>query len=574
MKGIHLILGRALVLTGALLTVTTARADSGYTVTGRGPDWKVLQKTTVENGTNHVHRYVQLETGLNYTNSAGQLVESSDQITLLPTGGAIANQGRHTVSFPADIYNGVLTVTTPDGRILKSRPLGVSFDDGSNTVFIATLKSAQGYLTGSNTVVYRDAFDGISADLVCKYKRSGFECDLVVKKQIPTPGDYNLDGSFSTLQMVTEFFNTADPEQIPAASDDWFGLQDTTLKFGQLTMTHGRAFAFKGTNSAPQTPDARTQTPVYKSWVHAEGRTFLIESVPVLDLAEDLNALPLTASIAHPGSRTTHLASRISFPPAHGIVACTNQILLATADVTHEPGVVLDYTTIDSGPSDFTFTDGTTYFINGGIGFDGTTTFTGGAIIKMNSDGQLGLDTVACNSTADHPTIFTSVNDDSVGDPISGSSGSPYIGDVGTFLSLGSSSVVLSNMDFYYGSYCITAGTDLDLWNCRFVPVDIVVASDGGYVGLHNVLIQGVWLDNPISYASYAFAENVTVDGCLGLGAGAAETNCLLVTDPNENEGIPFVPGGGVYVRATDGGTPVYSATSIFCPNDQFMRLI
>lgn len=262
MKGIHVVLGRALVLTTAVLTLANARADSDYTVTTRGPDWNILQKTTVEHGTNHVHRYVEIASGLNYTNSSGQLVESKEEITILPTGGAVANQGRHTVSFPANIYEGVLEVVSPDGRHLKSRPLGVSYDDGSNTIFIATLKSAQGYLTSSNTVTYRDAFDGVKADLVCTYRRGGFECDLVFRQRPPTPGDYGLDDSFSTLQMVTEFFNTADPEQIPAASDDWFGLQDTTLKFGKLTMTHGRAFAFNGTNTILQTPDARTQTPV------------------------------------------------------------------------------------------------------------------------------------------------------------------------------------------------------------------------------------------------------------------------------------------------------------------------
>jgi len=43
---------------------------------------------------------------------------------------------------------------------LKSRPLGVSYDDGSNTVFIATLKDSVGFLTSSNQVTYRDAFTG------------------------------------------------------------------------------------------------------------------------------------------------------------------------------------------------------------------------------------------------------------------------------------------------------------------------------------------------------------------------------------------------------------------------------
>ena len=81
----------------------------------------------------------------------------------------------------------------------------MSYDDGSNTVFIATLKSAQGYLTSSNQVTYRDAFTGFKADLVCTYRRGGFECDLVFRQQPPTPGDFGLDDTFSTLQLVTEF---------------------------------------------------------------------------------------------------------------------------------------------------------------------------------------------------------------------------------------------------------------------------------------------------------------------------------------------------------------------------------
>ena len=158
---------RGLVFMFAVAATSTLHAQSGYTVTERGLDWKILSKTTVENGTNRVNRYVELATGLNYTNASGQLTEAKEQIFILPGGGAAATQGRHKVYFPADIYNGVIEVVTPDGRHLKSRPLGVSYDDGSNTVFIATLKSAQGYLTSSNTVTYRDAFTGFKARERC-----------------------------------------------------------------------------------------------------------------------------------------------------------------------------------------------------------------------------------------------------------------------------------------------------------------------------------------------------------------------------------------------------------------------
>lgn len=168
MNGVQLGIGRACVLATAFIFVNSSSAQSGgYTITERGPDWKVMQKTEVVNGITNVHRYTELATGMHYTNASGQLVESKEQITILPNGGAAATQGRHKAYFPSDIYNGVLEVITPDGRHLKSRPLGVSYDDGSNTVFIATLKHAQGYLTSSNQVTYRDAFTDFKADLIC-----------------------------------------------------------------------------------------------------------------------------------------------------------------------------------------------------------------------------------------------------------------------------------------------------------------------------------------------------------------------------------------------------------------------
>ena len=152
MKCVNAILLPAFVLAVAI-TPNCSQAQTAYAVVGRGPDWNVLQKTTVENGTNRVHRYTELSTGLNFTNAYGQLVPSVEQITILPTGGAQAVQGRHQVYFPADIASGVLKVVTPDGRQLQSRPLGVTLDDGSNTVFIGVLTNAVGWLTASNQVL-------------------------------------------------------------------------------------------------------------------------------------------------------------------------------------------------------------------------------------------------------------------------------------------------------------------------------------------------------------------------------------------------------------------------------------
>jgi hypothetical protein len=426
MKRTHVVLLPVLVLAGITL-VNSSSAQSGYTVVDRGANYRVLQKTTYQGGTNRVHRYTELASGMNYVNN-GQWTESKAQVTILPQGGAAAVQGQHQVYFPADIYNGVLKVITPDGRVLQSRPLGVSYDDSRNTVLFATLKHSSGWLTASNQVTYRDAFNGIKADLVCTYRRDGFECDLVFRQQPPTPDTYGLDAANSTLQLITEFFNTQDPQQIPAASDDWFGLQDDTLKFGSLTMTQGKAFAVGG-----QRTEGGGQTSVYKSWVHLQGRTFLIEEVPLVYLADDLQALPdatnaLSSSSQLPSVSFKTASSHRQMPPAPEIAADTNQILVASVDLNKQPGVVLDYDEINSDQTDFTFQSGTTYYVSDDVNLSGTTVIEGGAVIKYNTHNVCSvniLGTIECLTTPDHPAILTSSDDTSVGEPFSADPGAP-----------------------------------------------------------------------------------------------------------------------------------------------------
>ena len=481
----------ALALVTSQITFTVS-ASPAYQVVARGPDWRVLQGSTLINGTNFIHRYVEIATGLCHTNSYGQLVDSSEQITILPTGDAAATRGRHQVFFPSDICNGVLEVVTPDGRHLKSRPLAVSLDDGSNTVFIATLTNSVGWLTASNQVTYKNCFSGIKADLVCNYRRSGFECDLVLRSQPPDASQLGLDPTFSTLQLVTEFFNTADPQEIPAQTDDWFGLQDTTLKFGKLTMKQGRAFAT--TNSQAAGPGV--QIPVYKRWLHLDNRTFLIEELPLVYLADDLDKLPLSASAAKPAATIKLASGHSAWPAAHGLTAGTNQILLASHEFKNEPGVVLDYDEInsDTDQSDIMFAGGTTYYVSGPCWFNNVT-LEGGTVIKYQNSGWnlesmtlfIEVDgTLTCDTSSDHPAIFTAVDDDTVGEQIPGSTGNPagnFYANPAIFYAPGS--LTLSHVRIGYAMQAVWVGdyssitlSDAQLINCQVAAV--LGMGDGG----------------------------------------------------------------------------------------------
>jgi hypothetical protein len=536
--------GWAGLLAFILFVVNSTHAQSGgYTAMERGPDWKVMQKTEVVNGTNHIHKYTELATGLNYTNASGQLVESKEEITILPAGGAVANHGRHTVTFPGDIYNGVLEVVTPDGKHLYSRPLGVTYDDGSNTVFIATLTNAVGYLTSSNQVTYRNCFSGIKADLVCTYRRGGFESDLVFREQPPTPEQCGLGADWSTLQMVTEFFNTQDPQMIPGTSNEWYGLQDSTLKFGKLTMKPGKAFAFNGTG----TISSKSFTPVYKRWVKFDGRKFLVEEVPLINIAENLDALPLMSQTVPAKERGNSLmtSNYRHFPASHGISADTNQILLAMIDSKHESGVVLDYTTVDSDQTDFTFESGETYLIAGPVTLgdgseDGTSViFEGGAVIKFTPESAGGIFfdqyDVSYPTSPDFPAVFTSKDDDSVGAVINESTGNPVtLTNVVYLANAGNGGNNPENIEFHYAGVGVCVQDPAYIYNCRFYKCHWAVQFSWGEVSLFNVLFSEC--DKPVTHtgsdSGYQInAINVTAD---------KGENFVYFTDDAESDWFPL----------------------------------
>jgi len=82
-------------------TLNLHAQPAGFAVTQRGADYKVLQNTVSENGTNRVHQITELATGLHYLNN-GQWQESRDEIVIAPSG-ATAQKGPHKVNFTANI---------------------------------------------------------------------------------------------------------------------------------------------------------------------------------------------------------------------------------------------------------------------------------------------------------------------------------------------------------------------------------------------------------------------------------------------------------------------------------------
>ena len=562
----------------ALLASGLSSIQAQYQVVERGADYKVLQKTGVVNGTNWASRYTAVATGLNFRDPAtGQWTESKEQISVLPTGGAVANQARHSVAFPPDIGSGVLKITTPGGQVLQSRPLCVTLDDGRNTVVIGVLTNAAGWLTASNQVTYKNCFCGIHADLVCDFKRGGFACSLVFREQPPAPDVYGLSDDDSTIQLVTEFFNTQDPQRIPAASDDWFGLQDDTLKFSKMTMGQGNAFTVRSQNSQPST--LNPSTPVYKNWLHIGRRTFLIEQVPLVYLADELDALPLSADARSAGLRPGALLAANSkhsttnpqhstlasvLPPARPVLADnTNQIQIAStmkssggasvlASRDTEPGVVLDYNLVDSDSGDVTFASGQTYFISG-VNIGGTVIFEGGAVLKFSetSGGMSCSGDVVFDTSPEHMAVFTSENDDSAGEPLPWSNGSPTSDPC--YLCFGHS-VTVSHCLFRYAGTAVVPCVDGSIFNdCQFYQCGWCIVPPNNVI-VNNALVQNCYIfcDGGMDCQNATFENGFAAADC-------TSTFCYCSFSGMANVVYDFNGGGATASDCGTGGGYQYS---------------
>ena len=424
-----------------LLVAIAAKAQTGTAVSGpaaalpkptpfsiveQGANHQVWERTVYEPGPNGIvvgkkHRVVELATGMNYPKN-GQWVKSQEQISVLPQGGAQAVQGQHQVYFPGDIYKGTIQLVTADGKKLKGRPLILSYDDGQNTVLLAVLTNSVGILVGPNMVVYPNAFTGIKADLVYTYRKSGFEQDVILLEQPPKPESLGLKPQ-AHLQLLTEFTGSPDPAQKAAARDRQDNLQDVTMTFGAMKMVQGKAFSTTAAGDRH-----KTETPTYKSWVHLQGRTFLIEEVPYQRIAPQLERLPLMSRLESTGTNllaANSLLGKVSherlLPPAREAEADTGKILLASADEFQKPGVVLDYEAVVSSTADFTFQSNTTYYVSGGVYLSGLTTIQGGTVIKYDTNYTCGvniLGTVSCTTSPNQPAVLTSADDNTVGEPI------------------------------------------------------------------------------------------------------------------------------------------------------------
>ena len=175
----------------------------------------------------------------------------------------------------------------------------------------AGITNSIGQLISSNQVWYDNAFTGLKAGVRYTYTRQGFEQDVILEEQPASPETYGLSSATTVLEAITEFVSPPAPEVHKSAANDAPALpEDETLQFGTMRFERGRAFLLGSESEG---------VPVAKQWVHQNGRWFLLEQLPVGNIAQQLDLLPApqSASVKQQPGSVLHVVSKTPlFPPA------------------------------------------------------------------------------------------------------------------------------------------------------------------------------------------------------------------------------------------------------------------
>jgi hypothetical protein len=523
-----------------------------YSIVAQTPDSRTWEHITWHtNGPRifaRTNRYNEVAVGLHYPGTKGEWLESTDQIEIQPGGGATAMRGQHHAYFPGDLYDDAVKVTLPGGQTLASRPIGLAYADRERSVLIAELKpgSTGQLLPSGSQVLYSNICTDIRCDLLVSYQLAGVESEVVLREQLPDPHLWGFSNNV-VLQWWTEWFDPPMPDKEVRVLAN--GLTDELLHFGQYKMVNGKAFLFGDETSS------RSRIPVMKHWVTISNRVCLVEEVPLPAVAASLKSLRARSAQLRPnripGTKPVRTAYNPLLPPQRTITRSAKSLQLARNELK-QPGFSLDWSLLSGPLTNYTFTGDSTTLIRGSVALYGTTTVEGGAVIKFsnnvaNSASLVIYGPLTWKTAPYRIAALTSINDNSVGDTISGSTGNPLAAGWLPALDLeGNGSSVTWQLNYARFSYFSDGGctgfdgSNIVVRSCQFVNCGygivtaVPIGKPAGNIAVYNALFTGcpypIWCDQ------YAIAENVTAVGYANFcGAdqfplGLAVTNSILAS--------------------------------------------
>jgi len=215
--------------------------------------------------------------------------------------------------------------------------------------------------------------------------------------------------------------------------------------------------------------------------------------------------------------------------------------------------------------TDFTFAQGETYLVDGPVTMTGVTTIEGDTTIKFNSTGSLDISNPVFNTTSSNQAVFTSQNDNSVGETVTGSNGSPS--SYPNALTLAKGSVRFIQIRYADDGIIFSGNETLTVRDSEFLavgtPIDASSSTGPATVNLNNLLIvqgsNGPILSDDGTNTITVTANNITMAHMTGDGFSNTTTatgSSLSVTDSL------FVDIQGAFVFA--GTAPVESFNAFF----------
>jgi hypothetical protein len=420
----------------------------------RGGDYVVQHSVATVGDRTVTNRYTTIQPGISYwSDEDGDWLPSTDQIELLENGAQLS-QSPMKVKFAANHNdaNGAFEFTLPDGRKIKIQTIGIAFTDQANSdsVWVGELQDCQGFLDPSgNSITYTNAFSGCRADIRVTTGIGRFQADVILREKLLSPESFGFNSATTDLEIWHQVVEAPAPvvhdSFIPRAS----GRQDKDqqLDFGEMMFAPGTAFLL-GPNRVPLASSQGRLAVAKEIFEDAESHvSFLIEHVPFGEASAHIQLLPDRAearvdrdqirqrllknkSVAEKASRRkpVSVASTLS-PISKPKMGAKKVASIVRQTLGEEPGFTMDYTVVKAA-TNFTFAAWATYHVTNAITLSSTTTIEPGVVVKFNAYTNSApviniAGPVVCYTSAYAPAIFTSKDDNSAGDAIFGSTGSP-----------------------------------------------------------------------------------------------------------------------------------------------------
>jgi RHS repeat-associated protein len=566
---------RILLLLGVLAALSSRLpAQESFNIVDRGPHHRLWNHVTlVTNELQEVssvtNSYVEMATGLHFWQS-NTWTDAQEQIIPAP-GGATAWKGQHKVSFAANINTaGAIVMQTPRGTNLHSHVLGLSYFDvaTSNSVLIAEIQDSIGQIVNGNQIIYTNCFDGVYGAIRYTYTKAGFEQDVLLLENPPSPSAFGMNPETTRLEVLTEFLNAAPPGKqkriLRAARGNIHNdkeFSDELLDFDSMRMAEGRAF---------HTGNKELGAATGKSWELFQGnREILVEQVEYFAVQNELQTLPVFAS--RPLGHRAMAARELPGPK----VAKTSPGPIQIARAYEEPpAFVLDYVTLNSSQSNYRFSANNTYYISGSLVIDAPL-FDGGTVLKYASGASIEITSQGDFQTGPYrPLILTSKNDDSVGQTISDSTHNAlaggdlfanpalkFSGNVGALTNIGNIRILFAQKGIH-----LTAGASvvwLNFSDLQMIRCATGIYSAGRGFNLGNSLFERVDTVLSGSAAFECFGAHVTLDTIStalisGSGASLRLTNSILADVPTLNLSGATIGGDYNGFFKTGGNPPVF----------------